>query len=227
MGFTKNPAQGRDSTKAILPAFRRSVGNVSRRHAAAAGRTIHNIRRSETEQACRAFGVLFKIDSSQEGALTRSHPVARLPHTPGQQAQRQEQLPEQREHRPRNPAGGVGRHAEPLADRRRRLAVGAVGPVRTAGCIVERVERRAVRRGVPLAGGIGGQTRPEGNGRPQQRRRPAALAGPPLGWALPGHESPEPRSRAERPTGRRRGVRGDETASRWKRWHGRSGRTCR
>ncbi len=70
--------------------------------------------------------------------------------------------------------------------RRRRLPVGAVGPVRTAGCVVERVERRAVRRGVTLGGGIGGQTRPEGKGRQQQRRRPAALVGPPLGWALPG-----------------------------------------
>ena len=143
-------------------------------------------------------------------------PVARLPPARGQQAQRQEQLPEQREHRPRNPAGGVGRHAEPLAERRRRVPVGAVGPVRTAGCVVERVWRRAVGRGVPLGGGSSGQTRPEGKGHQQQRRRPAALVGAPLGWALPGHESPEPRSRAERPTGRRRGVRGDETASRWK-----------
>ncbi len=34
----------------FLPASRPSAGNVSRRHVAAAGRTIYNVRRSETEQ---------------------------------------------------------------------------------------------------------------------------------------------------------------------------------
>ena len=74
----------------------------------------------------------------------------------------------------RDPAGGIGRHAVPLAQRRLRLPVRAVGPGRAARRVVERLERRAVRRGAPLAGNLGGQTAREADGSQQEQRRSAA-----------------------------------------------------
>ena len=55
----------------------RTLGSFSRRHVVAAGRTIHNVRRSETEQACRAFGVHPPCTGACE--RTHCHPTSIAP----------------------------------------------------------------------------------------------------------------------------------------------------
>ena len=76
-----------------------------------------------------------------------------------------------------DPAGGVGGHAVPLAQRRRRLPAGAFRPARAAGRVVDRLERRPVRRGAVLRrrggreDGRGHHDRQRGDARPPRIQR--------------------------------------------------------
>ena len=77
-----------------------------------------------------------------------------------------------------DPAIAVRRDSVPVAQGRRRLPVRVVGPARSAGRVVERLEGDPVRRSAPLGGGTRRPARPERNDgdNPQRRQKSAAPA---------------------------------------------------
>ena len=74
----------------------------------------------------------------------------------------------------RYPTGCVGRHPVPFAQRRRCLPVRAVRPALASGRVVERLQRRTIRRVASLRNRLRTMTRPDGNEQ-QQWRQPRTV----------------------------------------------------